>query len=114
MFAHSTTKSNTAASTVGGLIFPVTVPFEVIEDSPYGLYKIRHCFDKSRVDNKHASYLLVYPLRLINFEPVDGSVNRYEQLNCSTKKSPFEVAGLKGFTPLRVFEADTHYFAVRT
>ena len=66
VFAHRNTKSNTAAGTVGKLMFPVTGPWEVFEDSPGGVYKIRHFFDKNRVNKKHASHLSVYSLELIN------------------------------------------------
>ena len=113
VFAHRTTKSNAAVGKVGKLMFPVTGPWRVIEASPGGSYKIEHCFDQNRVDKKHASHLSVYPLELVNFEPVDGPDNRYGQLRRPIAKSPFEAAGLKGFTPLKVFSAEAHYFAVQ-
>lgn len=73
---------------------------------------IRHSFDKNKVDKKHPSHLSVYHLELINFEPSDGPDNRYGWIHCPIEISPFEGAGLKGFTPLKVFKADTYYFAV--
>ena len=114
VFAHRTTKSNAAVSKVGKLMFPVTGPWRVIEDSPDGSYRIQHCFDQNRVDKKHASHFSVYPLELVNFEPVDGPDSRYGQLCRPIAKLPFEAAGLKGFTPLEVFRAKAHYFAVKT
>jgi hypothetical protein len=43
-FAHRTTKSNAAAQTVDKVVFLVTGPWEISEDSLGGLYKISHCF----------------------------------------------------------------------
>jgi hypothetical protein len=56
----------------------------------------------------------VNPLKLVNFEPVDGPDNRYRQLHRPIKKSSFEAAGLKGFTPLTVFKANDYYVLVHT
>jgi hypothetical protein len=80
-FTRCTAKSNATAGRFGKLMFPVIGHWEIFEDSTGDLFKIQHCFDKDRVDKKHASNLSVYPLELINFEPVDGRDNRYGQLH---------------------------------
>ena len=76
VFIHRTTKSNVAVGKVGKLMFAVTRPWLAIEDAPGGSYKIQHCFNKNRVDKKHAFHLSVYPLELVNFESVNGPDTR--------------------------------------
>jgi hypothetical protein len=48
-------------------------------------------------EKKHASDLLLYPMKLISFEPVDGPGTSYGQLNKPIPAHPHKEASIKGF-----------------
>ena len=68
-----------------------------------GSYRICHCLDEYRIDNKHASNVPAYHEQLVPFEPVDGLDNHFSQINVPIEKTPFAEAGIYGFEPTKPF-----------
>jgi hypothetical protein len=60
-------------------------------------------------DKKHASDLCPYPDKLISFEPLDCTDNRYGQLYKPIGPSPYKEAGIKGFTPPQPLPEAAHF-----
>ncbi len=65
-------------------------------------------------EKKHASNLSLYPLKLIPFEPVEGSDTRYGQLHKPIQASPYKEAGIEGFKPLLPFKVPANYLRTDT
>jgi hypothetical protein len=78
---------------------PFTGPWHIIQALPDTSYELEFAHNIKQKDKKHASDLCPYPAKLIPFEPLDGTDNRYGQLYKPIGPSPYKEVGIKGFTP---------------
>ena len=67
-------------------------------------YELLHCSAAGKVEKKHTADLSPYPVELIPFHPVDGLDSRFGQLYKPIALHPFKEAGIKGFTPPKLFK----------
>ncbi len=79
VFAHRAVRLDATRGQVDKLKYPFTRPWRVIAKLHGALYKLEHCLTKSK-KKKHASDLSPYPVKLIPFQPLDGTDNQYGQL----------------------------------
>jgi hypothetical protein len=80
VFARCATWSDAAKGCIGKLEYKFTGPWRIIESLKGASYTIEHCLKPSRMENKHASDLTLYPPKLIPFKPINCDNNRYGQL----------------------------------
>ncbi len=84
-------------------------PWLIVQALPGASYELKFAHDMKQKDKMHASDLCPYPAKLIPFEPLDGTDNRYGKLYKPIRPSPYKEVGIKSFTPPQSLQAATHF-----
>jgi hypothetical protein len=93
---------------VDKLQFAFTGPWHVTALLNGASYELEHCHKAGQKEKKHASDLSPYPPKLIPFQPVDGADTQYGQLYKPMSAHPSKEAGMKGFSPVHLYQVATH------
>ncbi len=109
VFARCATRSDAAKGRVNKLTYAITGPWRITAILKGASYELEHCCTPHRKEKKHASDLSPYPLKLILFQPLDGSDTRYGQLHKLIMAHPFKEAGITGFNPIKPFKISANF-----
>ena len=97
VFARRATKSDARKERVGKLMYKMTGPWRVISKLSGASYRLESVRTPGRFIKKHASDLSPHPLKLVPFEPIDGTDTRFSNINKTIQKNPFIEAGIDGY-----------------
>ncbi len=114
VFARRAVHSDSSKGRINKLQYTFTGLWRITAVLKGASYELEHCFMPTCKVKKHASNLSPYPLKLIPFQPVEGSDNRYGQLHRPITANPFKEAGIEGFKPFSPFKVTAQYLTTDT